>query len=321
MRIAGIFAVMGLLLAACGEPDDDRQPILPADCLADPECPVPFPSAHRGLCGGEPENTLAAILNCESLGVPLIEVDPRETADGVVVIMHDDTVDRTTDGETRFPGRTGVDQLTLEEFKSLVIDHPDCRTDPDANPDRCHPPTFLEILQRTGEQTLFDVDFKAGDAAKLAQVAQDAGAAGRLLFFDDNIENLRAFRAVVTGGVVMPRAHDPAEVDALLAPEYDDLDIRWIHGDPPFAAEVKARLAEHGARLYMNGWDGEDPADVWIVAAMTAETAENHELAAEYYQKAYQALDKMLADGARGLGSDFAQKYAEYFYPNGFGEE
>jgi hypothetical protein len=321
MRIVGIIAALGLQIAACGDSSNGGQPVLPADCLADPQCTIPFPSAHRGLCGGEPENTLAAVLNCESLGVPLIEVDPRETADGVVVIMHDDTVDRTTDGETRFPGRTSVDQLTLEEFKSLVIDHPDCRTAPDSNPDRCHPPTFLEILQRTGGQTLFDVDFKSGDAAKLAQVAQDAGAAGRLLFFDDSIENLRAFRSVVPEGVVMPRAHDPAEVDALLVPEYDDLDIRWIHGDPPFAAEVKSRLAEAGARLYMNGWDGEDPADVWIVAAMTAETADNQELAAEYYEKAWRALDKMLEDGARGLGSDFAQKYVEYFYPNGFGEE
>jgi glycerophosphoryl diester phosphodiesterase len=320
MRIVSIFAVM-MIAGACNGTNNGTEPVLPTDCLADSQCPVPFPSAHRGLCGGEPENTLSALLNCERLGVPLIEVDTRETADGVVVIMHDDTVDRTTDGENRFPGRTAVDQLTLEEFKSLVIDDSRCQANPDDDPDRCHPPTFLEILQGTGDQTLYDVDFKSGDAAKLAQVALDAGAADRLLFFDSSIENLRAFRSVIQDGVVMPRAQDPAETDALLGPEYDDLDIRWIHGDPYFAAEVKARLFDGGARMYMNGWDGEDPADVWIVAAMTAETADNHELAAEYYQKAYRALDKMLEDGALGLGSDFAHKYVEYFYPNGFGEE
>jgi hypothetical protein len=283
MRIVSIFAVM-MIAGACNGTNNGTEPVLPTDCLADSQCPVPFPSAHRGLCGGEPENTLSALLNCERLGVPLIEVDTRETADGVVVIMHDDTVDRTTDGENRFPGRTAVDQLTLEEFKSLVIDDSRCQANPDDDPDRCHPPTFLEILQGTGDQTLYDVDFKSGDAAKLAQVA-------------------------------------PAETDALLAPEYDDLDIRWIHGDPYFAAEVKARLFDGGARMYMNGWDGEDPADVWIIAAMTAETADNHELAAEYYEKAWRSLDKMLEDGALGLGSDFAHKYVEYFYPNGFGEE
>ena len=321
MRIACVFTVLGLLVACCGESDDTDVLCQPVECLAGPECQIPLPSAHRGLCGGEPENTLAAILNCDRQGVPLIEVDTQETSDGVVVVMHDGTVDRTTDGEIRFPGRTAVDQLTLEEFKSLVIDDSRCQADPDADPDRCHPPTFLEILQGTGDQTLFDVDFKSGDAAKLAQVALDAGAADRLLFFDSSIENLRAFRSVIPDGVVMPRAQDPAETDGLLAPEYDDLDIRWIHGDPHFAAEVKSRLAAAGVRMYFNGWDGEDPADVWIVAAMTAETADNHELAAEYYQKAYKALDKMLEDGARGLGTDFAHKYVEYFYPNGFGEE
>jgi glycerophosphoryl diester phosphodiesterase len=321
MRIVSVFALLGIVAIECGDSGSGKQPVLPTDCLADATCPIPMPCAHRGLCGGEPENTISALLNCERLGVPLIEVDTRETADGVVVIMHDDTVDRTTDGETRFPGRTAVNQLTLEEFKSLVIDHPDCRTAPDANPDRCHPPTFLEILQGTDGQTLFDVDFKTGDAAKLARVAQEAGAADRLLFFDGDIQHLRDFRSVIQDGVVMPRAHDPAETDALLGPEYDDLDFRWIHGEPHFAAGVKARLLEGGARMYMNGWEGEDPADVWIVAAMTAETAENDELAAEYYEKAWRSLDKMLEDGALGLGSDFAHKYVEYFYPNGFGEE
>lgn len=320
MRIAGLFAVLGLLAAACGGSGDNPDPILPADCLADPRCPVPFPSAHRGLCGGEPENTLAAFLNCERLGVPLMEIDTQETSDGEIVVMHDGDVERTTDGETRFPGRTGVSQLTLEEFQSLVIDDSRCRADPDADPDRCHPPTFLEVLQRTGDQTLFDLDFKGGDPVKLAQLAQDAGAGGRILFFDSNVENLRAYRSVIPDGVVMPRAGSALEVELLLSAAYDDLDLRWIHGDPPFAAEVKDRMQQAGVRFYCNGWDGEDPVDVWIVAALTAETAGN-EKAAEYYDRAWQALEKMLNDGVRALGTDFAHKYVEYLYPNGFGEE
>jgi glycerophosphoryl diester phosphodiesterase len=321
MRIVGLFAVAALLAGACGGSEKVDEPILPSDCLADPQCQIPFPSAHRGLCGGEPENTLSAYFNCERLGVPLIELDTQETSDGAVVIMHDGDVERTTDGETRFPGRTGVGQLTLEEFKSLVIDDSRCRADPDADPDRCHPTTFLEVLQRTDGQTLFDVDFKDGDAAKLAEVVQGAGAAGRILLFDSNVENLRAYRSVIPDGVVMPRAASAADVDAFLAPEYDDLDLRWIHGDPPFAAEVQDRMRQAGVRFYCNGWDGEDPVDIWIVAAMTAETAENQELAAEYWDKAWRALDKMLNDGVRALGTDFAQKYVEYLYPNGFGKE
>lgn len=52
--------------------------------------------AHRGLAAGVPENTLAAFHRSAERGVPVIELDVRETADGRLVILHDETLDRTT---------------------------------------------------------------------------------------------------------------------------------------------------------------------------------------------------------------------------------
>lgn len=52
--------------------------------------------AHRGLAAGVPENTLAALGKSVERGVPVIELDVRETADGQLVILHDETLDRTT---------------------------------------------------------------------------------------------------------------------------------------------------------------------------------------------------------------------------------
>jgi glycerophosphoryl diester phosphodiesterase len=70
-------------------------------------------AAHRGMAAGYPENTLAAFRHSVEAGFPVIEVDLRATADGHIVIMHDETVDRTTSG-------TGeVSQMTLAEVKSL----------------------------------------------------------------------------------------------------------------------------------------------------------------------------------------------------------
>lgn len=69
--------------------------------------------AHRGLAPGLSENTLAAFEDAVSRGVGVIEIDLRGTADGAVVIMHDETVDRTT-------ARTGdVTALTLEQIEAL----------------------------------------------------------------------------------------------------------------------------------------------------------------------------------------------------------
>jgi glycerophosphoryl diester phosphodiesterase len=77
-----------------------------------------FPSqlslqAHRGAAGLAPENTLAAFRMAIELGADAAELDLQTTKDGVVVVVHDDTVDRTTDGH----GRIG--DLTLADIKRL----------------------------------------------------------------------------------------------------------------------------------------------------------------------------------------------------------
>jgi len=53
---------------------------------------------HRGAAGYAPENTLASIEKAISLGLDLVEVDVQRTRDGHLVILHDERVDRTTNG-------------------------------------------------------------------------------------------------------------------------------------------------------------------------------------------------------------------------------
>ena len=69
--------------------------------------------AHRGGAALADENTLAAFRLAAECGVPIVECDARRTADGTFVLMHDETVDRTTDGS----GRVG--DLTLAEVRAL----------------------------------------------------------------------------------------------------------------------------------------------------------------------------------------------------------
>src|SRR5215475_2651467 len=54
--------------------------------------------AHRGASGTCPENTLAAFRRAEALGAHMIELDVQLTRDGEVVVVHDWTLARTTDG-------------------------------------------------------------------------------------------------------------------------------------------------------------------------------------------------------------------------------
>lgn len=53
--------------------------------------------AHRGASGHAPENTMAAFEEAERLGAEFIEFDIQMSKDGKLVVIHDDTVDRTTD--------------------------------------------------------------------------------------------------------------------------------------------------------------------------------------------------------------------------------
>jgi glycerophosphoryl diester phosphodiesterase len=69
--------------------------------------------AHRGGGGLWPENTMLAFERARDLGVDVIEMDVHSTADGVLVVIHDATVDRTTGGTGR------VRDLTLAELRKL----------------------------------------------------------------------------------------------------------------------------------------------------------------------------------------------------------
>ena len=73
----------------------------------------PLNLGHRGASAYAPENTLAAFRLAAEMGADGVELDAKVARDGVVVIMHDPTVDRTTDGTGR------VSDLTLAELKRL----------------------------------------------------------------------------------------------------------------------------------------------------------------------------------------------------------
>jgi len=93
----------------------------------------PFLVAHRGASGYAPEHTIAAYTLALEQGADYVEQDLTITSDGVLVCLHDDTLERTTDVEARFPDRAVVENgpggqpakrwyandFTLAELKTL----------------------------------------------------------------------------------------------------------------------------------------------------------------------------------------------------------
>jgi len=142
--------------------------------FAVPAYAVEFPEdrpayiGHRGARALSDENTLESLDLAVELGVDMVEFDIQRTKDGVFVLMHDDTVDRTTDGTGR------VDEMTLEEFKKL-------RTDRGYTP-----PTLDETLEwLEGEDIDFIIDFKITDtdqARDLINQVESHGLIERAVF-------------------------------------------------------------------------------------------------------------------------------------------
>lgn len=87
----------------------------------------PAVAGHRGACGFLPEHTLEGKVMAYTLGPDYIEQDVVMTKDNVLVILHDHTLETTTDVARKFPGRTRPDgsyyaiDFTLDEIKSLLV--------------------------------------------------------------------------------------------------------------------------------------------------------------------------------------------------------
>ena len=77
--------------------------------------------AHRGASAYAPENTLAAVDKAARLGIAWVENDVQRTRDGELVVLHDDSLKRTTDVEKVFPGRAPwkVKDFTAAEIARL----------------------------------------------------------------------------------------------------------------------------------------------------------------------------------------------------------
>jgi glycerophosphoryl diester phosphodiesterase len=104
---------------------------------------------HMGSCADRPDNTLAGVRRAAAAGADAAEVDVRTTKDGVLVCLHDDTVDRTTDGKGK------VAELTLAEIKKL-----DAGVRFDAKYKGERVPTLREVLELAKGQVGVMLDLK-----------------------------------------------------------------------------------------------------------------------------------------------------------------
>lgn len=133
---------------------------------------------HRGAAGHAPENTLAAIQKGIELGVDFVEIDVRLTADDVLVVLHDETLNRTTNGKGR------VDRWSLQDLKKV-------RTGNGENI-----PTLAEALHAIAGKAGLMLELKVrGSARQAVESVHGAGFENPVIyasFLHDELTQVRA---------------------------------------------------------------------------------------------------------------------------------
>jgi len=138
--------------------------------------------AHRGASGTFPENTLSAFRAAIDAKADMCELDVQLTRDGAIVVIHDDTVDRTTDGKGE------VAELTLAELKLLDAG---AKFKNGAVKDQ-RIPTLDEVFDVTAGKCGLNIELKGGGTEhQVAQIMQAHEAFGDSIVSSFNWEYLK----------------------------------------------------------------------------------------------------------------------------------
>jgi glycerophosphoryl diester phosphodiesterase len=125
--------------------------------------------SHRGDWRNAPENSLQAIKNCIKMGVDMVEIDIRETKDGHLVVMHDKTLDRTTNGKGKVKewSLDSLRTLNLKDGLGVLTKH--------------KIPTLKEALQTSKDKILVNLDKSYTIFDKCYQIILETGTENQVV--------------------------------------------------------------------------------------------------------------------------------------------
>ncbi|GAB2923895.1 glycerophosphodiester phosphodiesterase family protein [Rheinheimera gaetbuli] len=182
-------------------------------------------AAHRACWSKAPENSLISIADCIALGIDIVELDIRKSKDGVLVVIHDKTLDRTTNGAGL------VADFTISQLKKLQLTELK-HGKPVLTEQRI--PTLEEVFQLTKDKILINIDAKEDVFAAVHQLALQMGVSRQIIFKLELPQDLQLWYAhdFLKTSLFMIKftQHEISTVDAEM----------FILQYPAFALEIKA---------------------------------------------------------------------------------
>lgn len=193
-------------------------------------------AAHRGgPAPGFAENALPTLEHTIARVPTLLEIDVVRTRDGALVLMHDETVNRTTTG-------TGaVRDLTLAQFQALNLQ------DNDGQALDAHPPTLREALDWAAGKAILELDVKRGVAFEdVAATVREAGAQNRVVIITYSVAAALRMHSVAPELMIATTIESEADLRALQNARVDlTRIIAWTGVEEPNSA-LNIALAQAG---------------------------------------------------------------------------
>jgi glycerophosphoryl diester phosphodiesterase len=221
--------------------------------------PAPLVLAHRGASMHAPENTLAAFTLAADQGADGIELDAKLTRDGAIVVMHDATVDRTTDGHGR------VSDLTLNQIKTLRV-----RSNFGTQVDTERVPLLEEVFDAVAQRLSINIELtnytsrRDGLEAKVIDLIKQRDLVDRVMVSSFNPFSLRKVKSIeprVVCGLLYSPDMPIYLRRAWLAPIIPHLEAHHPHYTQATSKYV-ARLHSRGKQV--NVWTLNDRAAIQV---------------------------------------------------------
>jgi len=201
-------------------------------------------SANRGgPAPGYPENAIATFEHALQAGPVLVECDVRLSRDGVPMLLHDATLDRTTTGTGRASDSTtaALRRLSLRDPYGAVTEH--------------HIPTLDEALAWAKGRTVLELDVQDVPAERVVAAVRSAGAETRVVVIVDDLDELLRYHRLAPG-LVLSASHDAdgrsvasrAEAEALLGSGVDASRLLVVAGAGAYDRDAVAYLGARGVR-------------------------------------------------------------------------
>ena len=232
---------------------------------------------HRGARGLAPENTIASFETARKIGVDCVELDVHVSKDGHLIVMHDATVDRTSDGHGR------IEDMILSEIKAL-----DAGSWFDPRFAGESVPTLTETLEWSGGEMPLVIELKGGfDQGLVHRVVNlvlryDAVDKVIVISFDHRaLQHVKALSPDIRTGILyVARLVDPVAVARAAAA--DALHLNWNYVDRDLVREV------HTAGLAVSVWTVNEPKDMRMLIGMGVDS-----IAADYPDRLVAVVEEM----------------------------